>query len=167
VGDPRCGFPQEFQSLSCQLRAKGRHACDVSAWPSEVGDESLLQGIVCDTHDDWGTRRCALGRAHARRAGDYDIDLESDQVGRKRRKPARILPRPSVLDGNVFVLDPAEFAETVAECIESGCEPSWRGAHQKEPDPRSFRPLRVAHERRRERGRGTEDEGPPVDHSIT
>jgi hypothetical protein len=86
-------------------------------------------------------RGCVLGGTNARRAADDDIDLDSDQVGRKLGKPLRAFPRPTVFDGDVLVLSPAEFAETVAECIESG--------------------------RRGERGHTTDDEGPPAHHSIT
>jgi len=65
------------------------------------------------------------------------------------RKPVRTLPRPSVLDGDILVLAPAEFPETFTECIESECEPGGLGgAHQKETDPRrSLRLLRIGRER--------------------
>jgi hypothetical protein len=41
-------------------------------------------------------------------------------------------------------------SQTFAECIERECEPGWRGAHQKETNPRrSLRLLRIARERRK------------------
>jgi hypothetical protein len=116
-----------------------------------------LNRIANPKHDDGGRRSGLLGGKDRRRSDRYDdVNLETDQLGRHVRKPVQLPLRPSVLNGDVLVLNPTELAQPSLERLLRTWD--WGTARQ-ETDPVDFpRLLRVGCERRREDTKGEHDD---------
>jgi len=94
-----------------------------------------------------------------------DVHLEPDQLGREVGQPVELTVRKSILDDDIPILDPPEFAQPLPERVEAeiGRRPRPEVAY---PGHLSRR-LRVDGEGHGEDTEGANDERPSLHYSIT
>src|SRR6266576_1234886 len=106
------------------------NAVDVAAGTGETLHVACRDRVEPSSHhNDWHCPGRILGRLDRRVRCRYhdDINLETPQLGRKRREPILLPLRISVLDGDVLSFYVAKRAQCEPNCLRTGGVASWIG----------------------------------------
>src|SRR5262249_3044240 len=107
----------QLQSLSTHVRTGARQSGKIATWPRQTVDQFGTDRIAHRSIDDRNARR-RLFRDVPRgdSPGQNEIDIETDQLGRKRWKQSIIAPRGAILVSDILALAVAELAQRLPEC---------------------------------------------------
>ncbi len=112
----RIDLPEQFQSLSLQVRRNRGQSSEISTRPSEARDKTRSDGVANGRHDKRDSHHRSLDRERRGRTGrDDNVHIERDELGNEFRKSLILSFRPSVLDDDVSTLDVAEVTQSLAE----------------------------------------------------
>ena len=147
-GDSRHRIAKHLEHLHIEhLVAQRRDASEVATGPPEARDEPPLDRIrTNDEHHGNGGGRLLGRRDHTGSDRDNDVDLRSDEISRKGGKAFALALGVPLFRGHVFVLDPAEGAQSLAK----GRNIGWDSCQRKPSDPDPAGVLRLSGERRSE-----------------
>jgi hypothetical protein len=111
---------------------------------ARAGHEPERNGITNNCRDDWDRFGDFLGRADRGVSSCHDdINLETDQLGRKLSEPIVLSFRISVLNGDILSLHVAEVSEPSPERLDSFRVGGGRGGRKETYAGISFRLLRA------------------------
>jgi len=158
---------QECKPLSHQFVKKIIDTCHVAARPGEAGNKTKPYWVVANIENNGDRRGCRFGRQRRMDTSGRDDrgDLTANQFIREGRQSIKLIPGPTVFDGNVLALDIAALFETQTECAKQVRVRVERCAVEKS-NHRHRRLLRARRERPRRRPAEQRDERAPL-HSIT
>ena len=154
---------KELQRLGAQPLPEIRQAGYVAPWMSQTAYQPRPDRIDHDDHND-GNRLRRPRQRHDRRIADSrdDVQLETDQLGRQRRKALVARFRGPGLDDEVLAFDVAEVTEALPKHLKV---PRFGGVAVAEiaDAPNLARLLPLGGERRGEETAGEHaDERPPI-----
>ena len=96
--------------------------------PSEAGDKPTPNRIGNSSEHNRDSAACLLCSPNsALRGGDHHVDFETDQLGRKLRKPFYLSFCISVFKHDVLSVNVAMFMKTLLECLDASCVNRRRG----------------------------------------
>src|SRR5262245_8632034 len=132
------------------------HASDVTAWPSQAGNQSNGHRVRAEDPDDRHGRGQRFERASAERTiTDDDIGRGLDQLGSQGRNSVRPSPRKVEVELDRLIFDPAQLFQFCAKCIEQRRCLAWRRG--KDADDRHLPLLCMGEDRPRECCRAAEE----------
>ena len=128
---------EQLQALGSNLHVEHRDTRDVPPWVRKARDESAPYGIDDERHDDRDRPGDLLGGLGRRPTHDHDhARLQADQVGREGGIPRVLALGPPGLQGDVLTLHVAQFAQALAEGLETAqSHRVRRGARRYVTDP--------------------------------
>src|SRR5262249_51006770 len=137
----------------------------VSARAREAGDDTRCDGIAANNHDNRHGRGGLFGREGPRGpVCREEVDLETNQFGRKFCQSWVISFRPAEVDENVVALNVAEVAQPSSKSFHSALYPRLRVCAEKSNACGFCLPLRACCERpRRRRAAERSQQFPPSD----
>ena len=91
-------FVSQFQPFWRKLHGQLAYAGDVAAGPAQTGDQPELHWVVACGEDDGNCGGRVLCRDIGRRVRNDHGDAAVNQIGRHRRQPVVLAPRPMVLN---------------------------------------------------------------------
>lgn len=116
IGGSGQQLAQQFQPFRRQLPEKQTHSCDITPWPVETGDKTVLDRV---TDRAEGNRNCpgrGLGReCRRKRTCENDSHLTANHVGRQRRQPIVMTLGPAVISRHILAFDIAGSSESLVE----------------------------------------------------
>jgi hypothetical protein len=117
----RDDISQQLEALGDQLRAKKGRPRNISAWPCQASDQTILDWIG---HRDCNDRNCIgrfFGYACCRRAARNDkVNVGGNQFSGEASEPIQLPVPVSALYGDVLPLRVAKLAHSLLERIQ-GC----------------------------------------------
>ena len=106
-------FLEQLQPFSGQLRDHLGQPRDVAAGPRQALNQPTRNRVTRSRHNDRDCPGSFFGsQSIGSNGSDDDVNLETDEIGREVREAIVPTLRISVLDADVFSLDPSEVAET-------------------------------------------------------
>jgi hypothetical protein len=90
-----------FQSLHHQLRLKKSRSRDIAAWVCKAPSEARCNEVTAHGLHDRNRRGYTPGSNGSHRIGHDDIDVHTDQLGRKCGKPIQVCVGITKLDVQV------------------------------------------------------------------
>ena len=101
---------QKFESLGRNIGLLDRQTSDIAARSRQTRNKAGSDRVP--RYENNGDDRCRLPyRGHSATDGDNDVDLQPDKLGRDFGITLGAALRPAILDRDVTVLDPAQFAQ--------------------------------------------------------
>ena len=115
----------ELHLLSKQLWGHQGQSEVIFPWPRNAGHESGGDGVDGDCHDDGNRRGRLLRRQNCRcRCRNDYIHFEANELAGELRKTFSFLLCPSILDGDVLGLSPAQLMQAQFEGLKEPMR-SW------------------------------------------
>ena len=116
VRQHRQQFLQQCDPFLVELGPQTGVAGEIAAGAREALDEAGLDGVIERVEDDRDRGRDLFrGLSGRRRRREDHIDLEPNQIGRQGAQARVLVTTKSVLDGEIFALDPAQLAQLLPE----------------------------------------------------
>jgi hypothetical protein len=158
---------QQLESFRDQFAGKGAQAGNISARAREPCDDVGPDRFAARGHDHGNRSGGILGRRHRLRAAGHDqIDVETNQLGRKLGETLGAAVGRTVVEDEVLTFDVAELSQALSEGIEIGGVRCRGGRLQQTDTIDLARLLRPRRERPRRRPAEKRDELASP-HSIT
>src|SRR5262249_9922306 len=114
-------LPEQFDALAREFGDEGTEPCHITPGAREACNSAGVERLADRSHDHRNGCGSVFGCERRRRSSSHnDIDLGSNQFGRKLRETRRAAFNGSILNDVALTLDVTELAQAIPEGSEVG-----------------------------------------------